>query len=115
VAGILGEPPRLAWAGTDGVPDGPMGLRLDAPGLPDGARVEVTLRVETPRGRIDVEGATLVVRDGVARAEVPLRWPFGDEVVPGSYAYRARAVVRGRVAETAATAGYRVRPLRFFS
>ncbi len=71
------------------------------------------LEVQTPRGRMELEGPPLVV-DGQGRAEAEARlpWPCGDHFVVGRFAYHARVELGpGRVLRTAAPAGYLVRPL----
>lgn len=129
-AGLAGRAARLEWEQGDAGPEASVGLRLTGVGWRRSGAVEVALRVETPRGVVEIDGGVLEVRGGEARGEVDLRWPFGDEVVPGEYRYFARARVDdlggelggrlggglgGRWVETAAPASYRVRRLAFFS
>ena len=106
----------LAWAEEAGAPEAPQVLIARAlDGLPDGTRLPVRLRVETPDGAVELGAVgALEVSGGTARGEVPLRYPF-DRRVAGGYAYHAEIEVGGRRVTTTSPARYSVRRLALFS
>ncbi|MGM0576772.1 MAG: hypothetical protein ACQEXJ_13695 [Myxococcota bacterium] len=110
----LTGPARLRWERRRGFPDGPATLALDLPGLPDGTRVPLHLRVRTPREELRLPAGEAVIRDGRARVDVPLTYPY-ERRIQGTYAYRAEADLGGRRVATAETAGYSVRRMMWFS
>ena len=101
----------LRWDFVDGFPGRPNALGLEAPDVPDGAEVEITVSVHGPgpaHSVVELVTARARVEGGATRIEAPLTYPY-EERVAGVYRYVAEARWRGATVATEVPATYVVR------
>jgi hypothetical protein len=114
-AAVVGPGPwtaraSLTWSSVAGFPGRPNRLALQAPDLPDGAAVEITVQVEGPDPEQPVTVlATLTahVSGGHAEVESAMTYPYEGRLA-GEYRYVADASWRGATVQTSAPATYSV-------
>ena len=112
-AAVVGPGPwvdraRLRWSSESGFPGRPNQLTLEAPDLPEGAEVSITLEVAVPdteAPRVALTSVQVRVAEGRAQCELPMTYPYARRV-PGRYAYHAVARWRGAQVLTEAPATY---------
>lgn len=99
---------RLRWGSELGFPGRPNQLTLEAPDLPEGARVAISVEVIGPDPEAPMTtlpGADVILSDGVATLELAMTYPY-ERRVPGRYTYRAVATWRGAKVVTEKPATY---------
>lgn len=97
-AAVVGPGPwtaraSLTWASVAGFPGRPNRLALQAPDLPDGAVVQITVQVEGPdpdRPVTVLSTLTAEVTSGQVEVEAPMTYPYEGRLA-GDYRYVAHA------------------------
>ncbi len=115
--GSWAERASLSWDSERAFPGRPSRLHLHAPGLPEGAKVQISLEVAGPdpeHSVITLQSEEVEVRGGEATLELPLTYPY-ERRVAGRYLYHARATWRASWVHTQAPATYRLRTWLPFS
>lgn len=97
-----------------GHPDAPVAIDVAFDGAVGEEVGHAELFVVTPTETLAYDLGAIAVRDGRARLETTLVYPY-DDLVAGRYDYHVKVVVGGRVAATEVPAGFGVRPFRWFS
>lgn len=106
--------PALRWARLRGFPDGPNALHLEVPGADGPQRLEVVLRITTPRETFLQEAGVLTIQGGQGSVQVPLTYPY-DVRVPGAYGFHAEIRVDGHLIRTSRPATFSLRTLRYLA
>ena len=114
-AAVVGPGPwtaraSLTWGSVAGFPGRPNHLALEAPDVPDGSEVTITVQVEgpDPERRVTVLATlTALVTAGQAEVEAPMTYPYEGRLA-GEYRYIAEASWRGATVRTRAPATYSV-------
>lgn len=102
----------LRWEALDGFPGRPNRLQLEAPDLPEGAEVEVSVSVHGPDAeapQVELLRVRAQVQGGVAEVDAPLTYPYTARI-PGAYRYVGQVSWRGARLATAQPATYDLRP-----
>ena len=102
----------LRWESVLGFPGRPNALVLKAPGLPDGAEVEVTVSVLGPDPQqpiVELASTIARVEGGSLRVEASLSYPY-ERRVSGTYRYVGEARCQSGVVCVAEPATYALRP-----
>lgn len=102
------------FEGLQGYPDAPTAVDVAFAGRVGAEVGQAELFVVTPRETLAYDLGAIAVRDGRARVETTLVYPY-DDLVAGRYDYHLKVTVGGQVAATEAPAGFGVRPFRWFS
>ncbi len=104
----------VRWDAVDGFPGRPNGLSIEAPDVPDGAEVEITVIVEGPDDGnpvVVLQTARAQVQEGATWVAADLTYPYPVRVA-GDYRYVAVVDWRGGSVRTAVPATYAVRNWR---